>query len=790
MEIFNHDDPVILNILSEYFHSASLVPIFGAGFTRGELSRHSSKRIPDGNELKDSMLKQIKEAGVSEEEYDEIKVMDLPDISDIYFNEKFVPKNKIRETLENSFLNAALSSEKLSLLNDIKWKYVYTFNIDDAIERNTRYTAVYPYDESLSDSSRNYFPVYKLHGDVYYELTHDSKRLVFKKASYIESIAKNHKMLSMLKEDMINKNLIYIGCSLKSEDDIAYIVSSKSEDSRKMTRRIAFRSKVPNRVDATKLENHGINTVILTDKGKYDQQYQLLQSAYLKSACKSKDVDKFDLVISPLPKDKDINLKFLTDGVVSVGGSYGTGASAIPYYYGIRDQEKKLKAIINEKGIVVVSGSRVSGKTLMVKSVVGNIKDKKVVFIESGTTLESDYVNLLMGLSNAVIVFDAKTLDIELAKVISKNISRLIENNTCVISIVDNADGLIVDELNSFKYDKLPTIVLDKKFSKLETSTVNMKLRSVGCPSFSYKVKLLDNLFSTYESVGGKEIIEKMPKDKNLLVLLYVISAKRKFEGDWIRFLGLSSYEFEELMNIVSPYLECIKVGRIELASHAGFNVICNSDVWLLSVIHELYYKKGVAWCVDALIGLIEVIPEDESRLSIELTLFDNLNFAFAGRMGGAAEIILELYEKLEKIRISDPEFYVQKAKAYNKMYRKKDVVTILNKRIEELVIAMTWVCDNKNSRTLKNLRNMIALVSIRRAYEDGYNKIEYLIEAIERSWVAINDEKYNSQYVENLFSNDGLLARLIGHISSGGVNDVRILSIKDKVDVIRSRIY
>lgn len=48
----------------------------------------------------------------------------------------------------------------------------------------------------------------------------------------------------------------------------------------------------------------------------------------------------------------------------------------------------------------------------LLESVVGKIKDRRVYFVESGTALESTYLNKLMGLKSSVIVFDAKTIDL------------------------------------------------------------------------------------------------------------------------------------------------------------------------------------------------------------------------------------------------------------------------------------------------------------------------------------------------------------------------------------------
>lgn len=791
MEIFRHDDQTVLEMLSGYFQDGSLVPVFGAGFTVGETAS-SGNKVPKGEEFQAIMLAQLAQFGMTEEELTDLRKGKFSDICDVYFDPDFVPTEVVKKTLQDSFLDISLSAEKRSLLTDIDWKYIYTLNIDNAIEKHSKFRPVYPYDAGLSDSSRGFSPVYKLHGDVFYEVTHTTDRLVFRKASYLESIESNGRMLSLLQEDMLNKNIIYIGCSLSDEDDIAFLVAAKNIPGRIVARRIIFSSKEPSRVEASRLKRHGINTVILIEKGQYSQPYQLLQSAYLMSAANDKEMDRFNLNLKYLSKNPKENQDFLIKGVAEVGNEHGEGSSILPYYYAEREKEKELVEALLGSGVVIISGPRVSGKTLTAKSLAGRIKDRKVLFIESGTTLESTYLNKLMGLRNSIIVFDVKTVDVELAKIIRSNIHSFKSNSLTVLCIVDSADGALVDALSSSRLNSPPLIQIDRKFTAKELKEVNGKFRVVRCPSFKSGRKMLDNLFRTYQVLGQDAVIRKMPKEKDLLALLYVLSVKRKVDGDWVRFISSSHERLDDLISKSVPYLEYERVGRSELASHAGYKVICNSDVWLLSVISELYRARGVAWCIDSLFELVRAIPQEESRLSIELTLFDNLNFAFAGDKGGAADLILGFYERLEDIRGSQAEFFVQKAKAYYNMYRQKDGVDKLGERIRELTIAETWAQDERDEAAERNIRHIIALISLRRAYEDKYSNADHAIDAIQRTWKALSEEQSNSEYVTKLaegsLRGSDYLSGLMIAIQTGKLVDVNLLQVKDKIEFIKSR--
>lgn len=790
LEIFRHDDQTVLDMLSGYFQDGTLVPVFGAGFTVGETAS-SGNKVPKGAEFQGIMFDQLAEYGMTDAELDSLKKGTFSDVSDVYFDPNFVPSDVVKKTLQDYFLDVTLGPEKRSLINDIDWKYIYTLNIDNAIEKHSKFRPIYPYDAGLSDNSRGFSPVYKLHGDVFYEVTHTSDRLVFRKASYLESIQSNRRMLSLLQEDMLNKNVIYIGCSLSDENDIAFLVASKNIPG-KVTRRIVFSNEEPDRIEASKLKRHGVNTVILIDKGEYSQPYKLLQAAYLLSAENDKEMDRFVLDLKYLGDDPKENQDFLIQGVADVGSEHGGSASVLPYYYASRDVEQELLESTLVGGVVVVSGPRVSGKTLLTRSVVGKIKDRRVYFVESGTALESTYLNKLMGLKSSVIVFDAKTIDLELAKIIRNNVLYLRGSSTTVLCVVDSSDGVLVDALNSTRLVALPLVQVDRKFSAKESRTVNQRFKSVRCPSFRGGRKLLDNLFNAYNVLGQDTVIKRVPKEKDFLALLYVLSVKRKVDGDWVNFVSASHTRLDELISKSIPYLDYERVGRSELASHAGYKVVCNSEVWLLAVLSELYRARGVAWCIDSLLELVRGIPPEESRLAIELTLFDNLNFAFAGDKGGAAELIIGFYERLEDIRGSEAEFFVQKAKAYYNMYRQSDGVEKLGDRIRELTIAETWAQSERDEAAERNIRHIIALVSLRRAYDDAYSTTDYAVDAVNRTWRALSEEHFNSAYVAKLaegsLRGSDYLAGLLFAIQTGKLSDVRILQVKDKIEFIRSR--
>ncbi|MBB3139335.1 SIR2 family protein [Halomonas organivorans] len=794
MEIFNHDDVNLVEILSGYFKDATLVPVLGAGFTVGEPSKGGQK-VPNGEGFKKIMLSQLEKhgSGFSHQDIEKLSSEHFSEVADFYFDPGEMPEDVVTDTLRSHFYGVSLGSAKKSFLNEIEWKYIYTLNIDDAIESHSEFLPIYPYDDSLSDKSRHYKPVYKLHGDIYYELTHDKGRLVFRKASYLASIESNKRMLELLEEDMLAKNIIFLGCSLKDEDDIAYLVASREMEGKKETRRIVFSDKEPDIIEKKKLRRHGVNTIIIHEKGEFWQIYDLIDKAYKASADSDGEMKSYLLDLRVLGKDESSNKAHIISGVDNLGMAPSDNGEILPYYYGGRSKEREVLSLIKEGGIVVLSGGRVSGKTLMARSVANSIADKSVYYINTGTYLDTPYLHKLISKKNSVIVFDAKTLDYAMTEILRKNQASIIENSTSILVVLDSDDSLMVESLSNHKLNPPPVVELSGKLSKLETDAANKKLKEVRCPAFKLGRNILDNIFQAYSTLGQNNVVKRVPKTALLMKLLYVLGVTRRFDGDWVKYLNVSHGDVDALVESLSPYLGYEKTYASERSSHAGYKLISHSDAWLMAVILEIYRARGVSWCGETLFNLYVEVSKRDRRLAIELSKFDSLNSVFRGDRPGASELILGVYDRLEAIWGEEPEFFVQKAKAYYNMYRDEDVESVLGQRLSELEVAASWAEAEGDSNAERNIRHISVLVSLRRAYENKFRDFEYMADAVDKTALAIERESVNSRYVKQLA--DGklrgslYLKKLLDKLDAGSGFDMRVLSFKDKVGVIRGRV-
>lgn len=147
------------NLIKTSLEKQTLIPVVGAGFTRGMTAK--SGLVPSTKELEDIMIKGIceKDKEISPQDFkDENYLFDR--IATEYLST--VDNEDYISLLEDRFTKVSLDENRRKFIN-IRWPYTYTLNIDDAIERNTGYKPILPYKE-LRKNLANEKHVYKVHG--------------------------------------------------------------------------------------------------------------------------------------------------------------------------------------------------------------------------------------------------------------------------------------------------------------------------------------------------------------------------------------------------------------------------------------------------------------------------------------------------------------------------------------------------------------------------------------------------------------------------------------------------
>lgn len=201
-----------ISSLKNNIMSSSLIPVLGSGFSVAMVAKEGM--VPSGEEMKQHMVNMLSKTD-SSYNFNNKSFSQLAK----YYN-KIVPLTERKKYFLQNFTQVKLSNLCKEFLT-LNWPYIYTLNIDDAIERNSDYTPVGPkreFDESFEMYEKR---VYKLHGDVHEILSfkNGDECYIFDSDQYIDSLEENRWILDKVKEDYMEKNILFLGCSLADELD-------------------------------------------------------------------------------------------------------------------------------------------------------------------------------------------------------------------------------------------------------------------------------------------------------------------------------------------------------------------------------------------------------------------------------------------------------------------------------------------------------------------------------------------------------------------------------------------
>ena len=216
-------------VLKEAVDSKHLIPILGTGFSSGTITRMG--KVPNVRQLKNKMAELLLETsayhGQRKEDFEEINLFQIAgafwDEAEKLSEQKMY--NKFVEYMENNFTNTNdLPIIKRKFLN-AGWRYIYTLNYDDAIERNLEIETIIPYNRHNKEFIERHFCLFKLHGDAKeFVKSKDKKYCILSKPQYLESLnaSENYDMCKHLETDFTANSLLFIGCGLSDELDLLF----------------------------------------------------------------------------------------------------------------------------------------------------------------------------------------------------------------------------------------------------------------------------------------------------------------------------------------------------------------------------------------------------------------------------------------------------------------------------------------------------------------------------------------------------------------------------------------
>lgn len=256
---------------------------------------------------------------------------------------------------------------------------------------------------------------------------------------------------------------------------------------------------------------------------------------------------------------------------------------------------------------------------------------------------------------------------------------------------------------------------LSNKLSEPEVSEINKSAIKVRLPTFTKGKYLLDKIFNVYQVLGENNYLSGIVASKELYICLCVIATKYSITGQEIITGGLNLNQTKDICENYSPYLEIEKIKNEEKYDHTSFKITSYASSWVVALLRESYRSKGKDWCVDTIISFLKNTYPRDKVLATSIRKFDNLNHIFTEGHKGAADLIIDIYNRLQDIEGQEPDFYVQKAKAYYNIYHGSNLSDEINNRIRELNTALTWAQSSKNITAERNIIHITALLWIQK---------------------------------------------------------------------------
>lgn len=756
------------NDIIQMMRRKSLIPVIGAGFTKNCASR--SGKVPSGDDYLKYMIDQIVIDTKGAMPEDELKKESFSSVSSVYH--KVVSEDKQYSYLNCSFTKVKLDSIKKEFL-EVDWPYIYTLNIDDAIENNSEYgTVLYANREIRNTVFEQNKCVIKLHGDIADILAYqDSNCEIFDQRQYVVSIKKNAALLNKLTHDYEFLNLIYIGCGLSDEIDLLFSTSVARDNN---NARYFCTTTVPSALEQVKLESYGITHCIVFKT--FDEIYNQIKVAYDKALGIAPDeLENFSTyTFHELEEGFDINKPYLFQGKSILDN---TRVATFPYFFVSREVTDIVVNNINSKGTQIVVGRGCSGKTYLAYDVIKRVRDRVVYLFRSRDQINSDTLSILLDKDHCLVICDSKVLSIKQIEVILKtNKERCERKNTfLILESKSNRDlSSILDYMRingELVKSEIPQLELENKFTKKKTDEINKLLVTSSLGVFYEGKTIADNIIEAsnilIQNNKFSKIVPCLSSVRQVASLIVLATKGKVYATDAVN-LDLIE-EFEKQCKKANPLIEKESTWEFEISAsnNSQMKYVVNAEYWLFDQLDKLANdKSGRKKIVEAYQYIVEKLIEENGKPDLlkgekytaykDYILFDNIFQIFSSQ---DSKLIREIFESLNQMLSTDPNYLHQRAKCYirsaykandlkekekwlelayrdasisnsafEKRYANHDNEKIMISAAHSLYTAALTLCHIAKLRKYKDIEiNIRAVKCLYRALISPFNSIEFV---------------------------------------------------------------
>ena len=714
----------VLSSIKNNIISSSLIPVLGSGFSVRMMARNGL--VPSGNDMRQYMIQVLSESDPSYN-FEDKSFSQLTK----YYNKKILLADRKEYFLKN-FTEVKLSELGREFLT-ISWPYLYTLNIDDAIEKNSECIPVGPhreFDESFETYEKR---VYKLHGDVHEILSmkYGDQCYIFDSDQYMDSLEDNRWILEKLKQDYLEKNILFLGCSLGDELDLRKVFSSvKKEKSLVKTEKYFITDREPSEYELMDLESYGITTVVVVDT--YDEFYETMISvkSEITAITMTEGIELYkNIPVFILSNLDEANKDYVLHE--KMPHNKKENKITLPYFFTSRLITDDIITDMDKKSLQVIYGKRVSGKSYVLLDLARRLLDRDVYYFDSRARINVENIDYLFKKEKTTILLDTHALSVKaLNYIFNYDLRSLLERQINVIICINTSRKeeafelrTIVDNIYAEKY------YINNRFDVKEGSeceSIQKKMASINLPYFSKQKTIIDSILWIQNQLcrsTDNSLTDFKVSNDNYMQLAYLIlmaNYGKMTTGNMVKF----SLEQEpyQLMNSLDKAVEPdFRHLFMFDGDTSRFQIVCNAQAWLLGYLSSISIREDY---FDSFIRAFHHIVErinnaNGERNKIRKELFEFIKFDNINLLLGSArnerhsiavrKLIQAIYSDLKLFLGGDYQFNHQHAKcilwgieSLPEYERGKE----LNKAIRTISLTIEEIEDLKNTMTNKEYIN------------------------------------------------------------------------------------
>ena len=720
-------------LFQQHFKQQNIVPFFGSGFTRGYSAARGA--VPSVDELRRELIDII----VGIEKYSqcdrtELEKMPLSDLADDFWDSLDREKapqpygEHFERFVEDRFCGVHDLPVEHRKLIDCRWRYLYTLNYDDAIEKaSEKLAVVVPYCTQNKRYLANKRCLYKIHGDSEKFLqTGDRKYWILSKRQYLEAMAngENTTMSQNLETDFASSNLIFFGCSLLDELDILFAAGTKYAQEKRQnedTHSYYVRYVTEEDRHLTPVQKRRFEAFAVTDIIEVKAENMLSFYSFLvELSNKAEELQKTDSLgeftgfhFSRLDPTDRLNIEYLFLSS-RIWPDPKTKLVTLPGAFTRRDVvQRTIDDIIASNGHVhILRGRRLSGKTYALVDLLLEFQARNTYYFPSSKSISDGCLKRLLSIKDAILIFDEHSLNSDqLNDITSKYQDKIKKNFIQIITAVDRSTGMFTGHY----FDHFPEregfvkiYQLPSQLSEDEAKRFNSEFGKLGLIDYEQGWSLLDFMLKVDETSTQKHGVG-LP-DINVIQNIEALKALILFANNETipvsqgNIMGITETLFDLCKKAdIAVQKDYLWEAERDLEAHENLRFVTNSKFWVFKCLTT--YARDSSHYDDIAAVFYEIASAIQRQYTKHSTqryyqaikpyyFFETIQFTFFAAVGsrkasGSLFLPDKIYKKLLPLFKDDFQFLHQKAKCilWNSRRKKnlKERAEMLNEALQQI---------------------------------------------------------------------------------------------------------